>query len=134
MFAGEQLYKLGAILLMAAMLVGCQSANNQGELRRQYDAAFQEMLRQPANLEVLFKFATLAQQTGDNEGAISALERMLLLDPNLPRVQLELGILYYRLRSYDMARTYLDLALKSPDLPADVRKQAEQVMARAQKQ
>ena len=39
----------------------------------------------------------LASQTGDLEGAISALERMLLINPNLPRVRLELGVLYYRL-------------------------------------
>ena len=29
-------------------------------MERQYDAAFQEMLAQPANLDVLFKFASLA--------------------------------------------------------------------------
>jgi tetratricopeptide (TPR) repeat protein len=119
---------------MAAMVVGCQSANNRAELQRQYDAAFQDMLRQPANLDVLFKFATVAEQIGDNEGAISALERMLLLDPNLARVQLELGVLYYNLRSYEMAQTYLDLALRSPDLPPDIRKRAEQFQARVQKQ
>lgn len=129
-----RLYKLGSVFLVAVMLAGCQTADSGAELRRQYDAAFQEMLRQPANLDSLFKFATLAEQVGDNEGAISALERMLLLDPNLPRVQLELGLLYYRLRSYDMAQTYLDLALKSPELPPDIRKQAERVLARAQKQ
>src|SRR5688572_32469401 len=33
--------------------------------RQQYDAALQEMLRKPADLEVLFKFATVAGQTGD---------------------------------------------------------------------
>ncbi len=90
------------------------------------------MLNQPANLDVLFKFATLASQTGDLEGAISALERMLLVDPNLPRVRLELGVLYYRLGSYEVARTYLDLALKSPNLPPEVRDRAEKFLAEIQ--
>jgi cytochrome c-type biogenesis protein CcmH/NrfG len=71
-----------------------------GDLQHQYDEAFQEMLRQPANLDVLFKFASLASKTGDLEGAVSALERMLLIDNNLPRVRLELALLYYRLGSY----------------------------------
>ena len=84
---------------------------------RQYDEAFQEMLRQPADLDVLFRFAAVASQTGDLEGAISALERMLLINPNLPRVRLELGVLYYRLGSYEVARTYLEGALKSPTMP-----------------
>jgi len=100
-----------------------------GDLERQYDAAFQEMLLQPANLDVLFKFASLASQTGDLEGAVSALERMLLINPDLPRVRLELGVLYYRLGSYEVARTYLESALKSPNLPAEVRSRAERFMA-----
>jgi len=106
----------------------------KSNLDRQYDEAFQEMLRQPANLDVLFRFAAVASQTGDIEGAISALERMLLINANLPRVRLELGVLYYRLGSYEVARTYLEGALKSPNLPSDVRSRAEQFMAQIEKQ
>ena len=58
---------------------------------------------------------------------------MLLINPDLPRVRLELGVLYYRLGSYEVARTYLDDALKSPTLPADVRSRAEQFMAEIEK-
>src|SRR4051812_16239407 len=105
------------------------AAAAKSDLDRQYDAAFQEMLRRPADLDVLFKFAGLASQTGDIEGAISALERMLLISPDLPRVQLELGVLYYRLASYEVARTYLESALRSPGIPADVRARAEQFLA-----
>jgi tetratricopeptide (TPR) repeat protein len=101
------------------------SAAAGSDLHRQYDEAFQEMMRQPANLDVLFKFASLANQIGDLEGAVSALERMLLIDNNLPRVRLELGVLYYRLGSYEVSRTYLEAALKSPNLPADVRAKAQ---------
>ncbi len=92
------------------------------------------MLGQPANLDVLFKFASLASKTGDLEGAVSALERMLLINGDLPRVRLELGVLYFRLGSYEVARTYLESALKSPNLPADVRARAEQFMAQVRNQ
>jgi hypothetical protein len=44
-------------------------------------------------------------------------------------VRLELGVLYYRLGSYEVARTYLDTALKSPALPADVRGKAQEYLA-----
>jgi tetratricopeptide (TPR) repeat protein len=98
------------------------------DLQSQYDAAFEEMLRQPANLDVLFKFATVASQTGDLEGAISALERMLLIENNLPRVRLELGVLYYRLGSYAISQTYLEGALATPNLPPEVRTRAEQFL------
>jgi tetratricopeptide (TPR) repeat protein len=113
--------------------LGPQAPSSGSTLEAQYDAAFQDTLRQPANLDVLFKFAGLATQTGDLEGAISALERMLLINPALPRVQLELGVLYYRLGSYEVARTYLEASLKSPALPADVRSRAEQFMADIEK-
>jgi hypothetical protein len=109
--------------------VAAQPAVVSPELEKQYDAAFQEMLRKPADLDVLFKFAALASQTGDLEGSISALERMLLINPDLPRVRLELGVLYYRLGSYEVARTYLAGVLKSQSLPPDVRGKAEQFMA-----
>jgi hypothetical protein len=104
-------------------------AVSSSELKQQYDAAFKETLNKPADLDVLFRFASLATQTGDLEGAISALERMLLINPDLPRVRLELGVLYYRLGSYEVARTYLDTALKSPSLPADVRGKAQEYLA-----
>lgn len=109
------------------------SAESASDLEQQYDAAFEEMLRKPADLDVLFKFATVATKTGDFEGAISALERMLLINPNLPRVRLELGVLYYRLGSYEIARSYLETALKSQALPPDVRGRAEKFMAEVEK-
>lgn len=99
------------------------------ELKSQYDAAFQETLDKPGDLDVLFKYAGLANRMGDYEGAISALERMLLIDPDLPRVRLELGVLYYRLGSYEAARTYFETALRSPALPPDVKEKAEEYLA-----
>jgi Tetratricopeptide repeat len=121
---------------LAALFAGVPSsaqtpapAAPSSDLGKQYDAAFQEMLARPADLDVLFKFATLASETGDLEGAVSALERMLLINADLPRVRLELGVLYYRLGSYEVARTYLDSALKSPNLPPEVRNRAERFMA-----
>ncbi|MFI4998448.1 MAG: tetratricopeptide repeat protein [Reyranellales bacterium] len=115
-----------------AQVAQAQAPAASGDLQHQYDDAFQEMLRKPADLDVLFKFAGLATQTGDLEGAVSALERMLLINPDLPRVRLELGVLYYRLGSYEVARTYLEVALKSPALPPEVRSRAEKFMAEIQ--
>ena len=118
-----------AACLAQSLLAAAQTNPVSPELEKQYDAAFQDMLRKPADLDVLFKFAALASQTGDLEGAISALERMLLINPDLPRVRLELGVLYYRLGSYEVARTYLAGVLKSQSLPPDVRGKAEQFLA-----
>ncbi len=45
---------------------------------------------------------------------------MLLIDPNLPRVRLESGVLYFRLGSYQIAHGHLVRVEESPDVPADV--------------
>jgi Flp pilus assembly protein TadD len=77
------------------------------EDRAAYDAAFQESLSKPADPDTLVKFATTAVKIGDLEGAISALERLLLIDGDNPDIQLELGVLYFRLGSLEAARSYL---------------------------
>lgn len=91
------------------------------ELRDAYAAAFRATSADPGNLDKAFEFAGIAIRAGDYEGAIATLERMLLLDPQLPRVRLELGALYYRLGSYETARHYFDSALQAPNVPAEVR-------------
>jgi tetratricopeptide (TPR) repeat protein len=76
-------------------------------LRAKYDQAFAESLEKPADPDVLVHFAEVAVEFGDIEGAISALERLLLIDAEQPEVKLELGVLYYRLGSTEVARSYL---------------------------
>lgn len=90
-------------------------------LEQQFERAFQQMLRNPSDLDNTFRYAELAIRIGDYEAAISALERMLLFNPDLPRVRLELGVLYFRLGSYAIARTYLQRALEGDNVPDDVR-------------
>lgn len=107
---------------------------SQAELRRLYDQAFAAMLADPGNLDKSFRFAGLAVRVGDLEGAVAALERMLLINANLPRVRLELGVLYFRLGSYEAARTYLITALETPNMPPEVRERAETFLARIDKQ
>ena len=109
----------------------------QADLRtpqERYNAAFQEMLRSPGDMDILFRYAALATAVGDYEGAISALERMLVLNPNLPQVRLELGVLYYRIGSYLVARSYLDGVRKTEGAPPEVRGRAEQFLAETNRQ
>ena len=87
------------------------------------------MFREPANAELAVRYSTASAWTGDIEAAVGTLERLLFYNPNLPRVRLELGILYYRLGSYEMAGSHLRSAITSPDVPADVRQRAEQFLA-----
>lgn len=93
-----------------------------------YDAAFQAMLADPGDLDKTFAYAELAVEIGNFEGAISALERMLLLNPNLPRVRLELGVLYYRIGSFDVAAEYFNAVRGAEDAPAPVRARVDEFL------
>ena len=94
-----------------------------------YDAAFQETLKKPSDPKTLLKFAELAVQVGNLEGAISALERLLVINGNQPSVKLELGVLYYRLGSYEAARTYLESARQSGGATPEIKDKAGQYIA-----
>ncbi|MDP6069639.1 MAG: tetratricopeptide repeat protein, partial [Alphaproteobacteria bacterium] len=115
-----------AILLVAIVLgaspVSAQvdDEGDRAALEAQYEKAFDEVFRDPGNLDKSFRFAELAIKIGNYEAAISALERMLLVNPNLPRVRLELGVLYFRLGSYRTARSYLRRVKEAADVPPEV--------------
>lgn len=85
-----------------------------------YNKAFQDLFGDPGNLDKSFHFAELAVQKGNYEAAITALERMLLVNPDLPRVRLELGVLYFRIGSYQISRAYLERVKDSPTVPPEV--------------
>jgi tetratricopeptide (TPR) repeat protein len=93
-------------------------SRDQIEARRQ--ALLQLMLQDPSNLDVAFEYAALSSQVGDYEAAVSTLERMLIFAPNAPRLQLELGILYYRLGSYEVSRSYFAQVVANPSVPPEI--------------
>ena len=120
-----RLRALLSLALFIALLAGGSSSAQElslaerAQLQTEKEQLFQRMLRDPSNLDTTFAYADVSAKLGDNEAAVSALERMLLFNPNLPRVQLELGALYFRMGSYDIARTYFDRAAAA-NPPADV--------------
>ena len=125
-----------ALALVVAALRGAaaqeMSGQDKASLEAQKEALFQQMFRDPANLDVTFAYADVSARLGDYEAAVSALERMLLFNPDLPRVQLELGALYYRMGSYELARDYFDKAAAA-NPPPEVRARLEQYLADIEK-
>jgi len=122
-----------ALAITLSVSASTQAQDVDPELQKQYDEAFQSVFADPGNLDKTFRFAELAVQTGNFEAAISALERMLLINPNLPRVRLELGVLYFRLGSYQVAKTYLDRAVEGENVPDEVRQRVETFLAEIEK-
>ena len=97
------------------------------------DLLFKRLLLKPDDLDAGFRYAELETELGDYEAAIGALERILYYDPNLPRVKLQLGMLYFHLRSYEMARNCFDAVLNAPDVPPDIRTEVQTYVAAVDK-
>src|SRR3984885_10419331 len=123
---------MAALAWLAAAAPGAKAdadASDPASLEAKKTALFQQMLRDPSNLDVTFAYADVSAQLGDNEAAVAALERMLLFNPNLPRVDLELGVLYFRMGSFEAAQTYFDKA-KSFNPPQEVTARVDEYLAK----
>ncbi len=112
---------LTAVLFFSFFFYVTADAQQISENDRIFEKAYKEVLKDPGNLDKSFRFTQLAIERGDFEAAISALERMLITNPSLPRVRLELGVLYFRLGSYALAKSYLESAVKGKNVPPVVR-------------
>lgn len=106
-------------------------ADDKVALRAEYDSLFQRILKNPADIDATLRFAEVATRLGQFEAAIGALERILFYNVQLPRVHLELGILYFRLGSYEIARDHLRSAISGQNVPDDVRRRVNEFLAEA---
>jgi tetratricopeptide (TPR) repeat protein len=94
---------------------------------------YEQMERQPTNYDVTSAYVKVATAHGDYEAAISALERLLYYNSDLPQVKYELGALYYRLGAFEMARRYFREALANPRLAPAMKARIETNLADADK-
>lgn len=96
--------------------------------------SFDRMARAPLDHENTFSYVATSAENRDYEGAIAALERVLAYNPHLPRAQFELGVLYFRLRSYEQAVIHFENALSDPELDPALARRIEGYLPEARKQ
>lgn len=94
----------------------------------EYKALFKRMYADPQNMEVTFKFAEVATRLGDYEAAIGALERVLFYNPNLAEVKVELARLYLRIGGKQVAQSYIEQAMATPDATPEAIAAARQLL------
>jgi tetratricopeptide (TPR) repeat protein len=97
------------------------------------DLLFKRQLLKPDDLDAASRYAELETELGDYEAAIGALERALFYNPSLPQVNFKLGVLYFRLRSYELARNCFEAVLTTPDVPPDIDAEAQTYVAAVDK-
>jgi hypothetical protein len=117
---------------LCACAVGSTPAWSQTSVLQQQ--LFERTIREPMNHEATFEYARVATANGDFEAAIGALERLLFYNQNLSRVKYELGTLYFRMGSYEMAKRYFTEALGDPNLNPVTRERIETYLPDAEKQ
>ena len=130
-FPVKKLWGVLAALIVSTCAGGSVFAQtiDNGALKAEAELLFKQMLVRPDNLDAAFKFSEIETQLGDYEAAIGALERMLFYNNQLPRVKLELGLLYFKLGSYETARSYFASVRDLPDAPFDVRQRVDTFIA-----
>lgn len=74
-------------------------------------AALAAARKQPHDPMPTLAYARLAIELGDYEGALSALERVVMMHPNLTAARLEMALVWMRLGQPDAARPHLRRAL-----------------------
>jgi hypothetical protein len=124
--------RLAAAIVVAALslpaLAQVLSGPERSQLAARQAQLFQRMLKNPADLSATLAYAEVSARLGDDEAAVTALERLLLFNPNLPQVNLELGALYFRMGSFEMAQIYFDKALAANPSP-EIKARVEQYLA-----
>ncbi|MGH6737013.1 MAG: tetratricopeptide repeat protein [Methyloceanibacter sp.] len=120
--------KWAIALAMAGLVMGEAAPAFAADSEARREALLREMLARPNDLDLAFEYAKLSSEAGDYEAAISTLERMLIYAPNTPRLQLELGILYYRLGATEVAQSYFQQVYANPSVPPDVARQVRLYM------
>lgn len=107
------------ILAMAAMLLACVGlpwpADAQQEPREEPRIKYTDVMKDPDNIELNFRFARQQVADGNVKGAAATLERILLIQPDLAVVRVFYAAVLIRLDSLDEAEQQLDLVSASGD-------------------
>ena len=90
---------------------------------------FDDVLKDPDNVEINFDYARTQVAQGDLKGAVATLERMLLNNPELAQVRLFYAIVLYRLDSLDESERELRNVLQY-DMPDSLRQEIQAYLDR----
>ena len=108
-YVNKTMKMLPLVVFMFILQPVCASARDQGVVMQEFQQAFQVMYAHPGDTDAALKYSALAVELNDYEAAVSPLERLLMMNPKLPEIRLEIGVLYYLMNSFDTAKMHLAL-------------------------
>jgi tetratricopeptide (TPR) repeat protein len=124
-----------AIILLLAIISPtvsfAENAQNLPQITSPQDIFYntaQKILENPNDMDALFNHAKAAAQIGKPEEAIIAYKKMLVINPKLGRVKLELGNLYAQSGNMDLARPlFEDVLADNP--PPQIKEQVAAMLS-----
>lgn len=126
-----------AVALAASAALVCAAAPTlaaPGATRAEQESLYRKSLAHPSDYQTAFAYVQVSEALGDYEAAIGMLERLLFYNQDLPRVKFEIGALYFRLGSYEMAQRYFNEALATPGIDAITRSRIAAYLPAVQKE
>lgn len=101
-----------------------EAAQDKKKLDRLADIRYEDVLKDPDNIMLNFKYAQSQVKNGNVLGASATLERILLIDPSLDKVRLFYAVVLFRLDNWTESKRELDLLLEK-DLPNALREEVQ---------
>ena len=95
--------------------------------------SYADVLRDPDNIDLNFRFARQQVRRGDVRGAAATLERILLINPDLAQVRLFYAVVLFRLDNVDEAEREFR-AVAALDIPAEVRAELDSYLGSIKRQ
>lgn len=89
---------------------------------------FKEIADQAETMDIMWWLGNSAMKMGDTKLAIAKFKKMLVIDPSLHRVRLDLALAYFKLGYYDEARRELE-AVRAAEPPERVRRNMDKLLA-----
>jgi tetratricopeptide (TPR) repeat protein len=91
------------------------------------DVTYKQILADPDNIDLNYRYARKQVRLGELKGASATLERILMLDPNLPSIRMFFAVVLYRMDNLsESEREFKTLEEQNP--PADVRAEADKYL------
>jgi tetratricopeptide (TPR) repeat protein len=115
-----------------AIRKAAQRAQSRKGLETPREVSFAEVLADPDNIELNFLYAQTQAAKGDLPGASATLERILMIDPNIPSVRLFLALIYLHLDNLEEANREFETLQQMPLTPAQ-RAQTDDSLKQIQK-
>ncbi|MBI5629883.1 MAG: tetratricopeptide repeat protein [Elusimicrobia bacterium] len=110
-----------------------EEAQRRKILEGEKDVSYDEVLADPDNLDLNYRYARTQVRQGNLKGASATLERILLIDPNLSKVRLVYAIVLFRLQDMVEAERELNALKGVADLPENLRRETDKYLTAVEK-